>query len=58
MMTDSNGNMIMPVAPYYGGNNNDGMFGGNGSWMWFLLRERLRFRGFSPFIVSEIFDQT
>ena len=36
-MTDSNGNMIMPVAPYYGGNNNDGMFGGNGSWMWFLL---------------------
>lgn len=35
-MTDSNGNMIMPVAPYYGGNN-DGMFGGNGSWMWFLL---------------------
>lgn len=35
-MTDSNGNMVMPVAPYYGGNN-DGMFGGNGGWMWFLL---------------------
>lgn len=36
-MTDSNGNMVMPVAPYYGGYNggNDGMFGGN--WMWFLL---------------------
>ena len=36
-MTDPNGNMVMPVAPYYGGNGNDGMFGGNGSWMWFLL---------------------
>ena len=36
-MTDSNGNMVMPVAPYYGGNANDGMFGGNGGWMWFLL---------------------
>lgn len=36
-MTDVNGNMVMPVAPYYGGNGNDGMFGGNGSWMWFLL---------------------
>lgn len=36
-MTDPNGNMVMPVAPYYGGNANDGMFGGNGSWMWFLL---------------------
>lgn len=36
-MTDANGNMVMPVAPYYGGNGNDGMFGGNGSWMWFLL---------------------
>ena len=35
-MTDSNGNMVMPVAPYYGGGNgSDGMFGGN--WMWFLL---------------------
>lgn len=35
-MTDVNGNMVMPVAPYYGGNGNgDGMFGGN--WMWFLL---------------------
>lgn len=34
-MTDNN-NMIMPVAPYYGGNGNEnGMFGGN--WMWFLL---------------------
>lgn len=36
-MTDVNGNMVMPVAPYYGGNGNEGMFGGNGSWMWFLL---------------------
>lgn len=36
-MTGVNGNMVMPVAPYYGGNGNDGMFGGNGSWMWFLL---------------------
>lgn len=36
-MTDVNGNMVMPVAPYYGNGNNDGMFGGNGSWMWFLL---------------------
>lgn len=36
-MTDSNGNMVMPVAPYYGGNGGEGMFGGNGSWMWFLL---------------------
>lgn len=36
-MTDSNGNMVMPVAPYYGGNGNDNMFGGNGGWMWFLL---------------------
>lgn len=35
-MTDVNGNMVMPVAPY-NGYGNDGMFGGNGSWMWFLL---------------------
>ena len=36
-MTSENNGMIMPVAPYYGGNGygNDGMFGGN--WMWFLL---------------------
>ena len=36
-MTSENNGMIMPVAPYYGGNTygNDGMFGGN--WMWFLL---------------------
>lgn len=36
-MTDTNGNMVMPVAPFYGngyGGGND-MFGGN--WMWFLL---------------------
>ena len=37
-MTDANGNMVMPVAPFYGGNGNgDGMFGGQGGWMWFLL---------------------
>lgn len=36
-MTDSNGNMIMPVAPYYGGGNG-GMFGdGNGWWILLLL---------------------
>lgn len=37
-MTSENNGMIMPVAPYYGGNsyaNDGGMFGGN--WMWFLL---------------------
>ena len=35
-MTDSNGNMYMPVVPQYGnGNGEGGMFGG--SWMWFLL---------------------
>ena len=36
-MTDTNGNMVMPVAPFYNngyGGGND-MFGGN--WMWFLL---------------------
>jgi hypothetical protein len=33
---NENGNpMVMPVAPYYGGNN-DGMFGGNGAW-WIII---------------------
>ena len=36
-MTDSNGNMIMPVAPYYGnGNNGDGMWNGMGG-LWGLI---------------------
>lgn len=37
-MTTENNGMYMPVVPQgygYGGNGNDGMFGGN--WMWFLL---------------------
>ena len=34
-MTDSNGNMYMPVVPQYGNGEGGGMFGGN--WMWFLL---------------------
>lgn len=37
-MTTENNGMYMPVGPMgnaYG--NGDGMFGGNGGWMWFLL---------------------
>lgn len=39
-MTDSNGNMVMPVAPYYGGgngNNGNGFFGQDGWWIILLL---------------------
>lgn len=37
-MTDSNGNMVMPVAPYYGGGNGGfGDFGGSGWWIILLL---------------------
>ena len=35
-MTDSNGNMVMPVAPYYGGGNMGGGFGDFGGW-WIIL---------------------
>ena len=36
-MTDSNGNMVMPVAPYYGGGNGGfGDFGGASGW-WLIL---------------------
>lgn len=34
-MTDANGNMVMPVAPFYGNGGND-MFGGNGAW-WIII---------------------
>ncbi len=34
-MTDGNGNMVMPVAPYYGGGG-DGFLGGAGGW-WIIL---------------------
>ena len=33
-MTDANGNMVMPVAPYYGGN---GMFGDGMNGLWGLI---------------------
>lgn len=36
-MTDANGNMVMPVAPYYGGNNGDGMYS-----------EAMRMSGYPP----------
>ena len=38
-MTDSNGNMVMPVAPYYGGGNGNGngFFGQDGWWIILLL---------------------
>ena len=37
-MTDSNGNMVMPVAPYYGGGNGGGFgFGDAGSGWWIIL---------------------
>ena len=36
-MTDSNGNMVMPVAPYYGGNGGGfGGFGGDNAW-WIII---------------------
>jgi len=35
-MTDSNGNMIMPVAPYYGGGNGGFGFGGDNAW-WIII---------------------
>ena len=36
-MTDSNGNMVMPVAPYYGGGNGGfGGFGGDNAW-WIII---------------------
>ena len=36
-MTDSNGNMVMPVAPYYGGNAGGfGGFGGDNAW-WIII---------------------
>ena len=35
-MTDSNGNMVMPVAPYYGGNNGGFGFGGDNAW-WIII---------------------
>lgn len=36
-MTDSNGNMVMPVAPYYGGGNGGfGDFGGASGW-WIII---------------------
>lgn len=34
-MTDANGNMVMPVAPFYGNGGND-MFGANGAW-WIII---------------------
>lgn len=36
-MTDSNGNMVMPVAPYYGGNGGGFMDGSSGWWIILLL---------------------
>ena len=37
-MTDSNGNMVMPVAPYYGGGNGgSGFFGADGWWVILLI---------------------
>ena len=37
-MTDTNGNMVMPVAPYYGGGNGGGFLdGGSGWWLILLL---------------------
>ena len=36
-MTDTNGNMVMPVAPYYGGGNIGGGFGDMGSGWWIIL---------------------
>lgn len=37
MYSDGNNNgMVMPVAPYYGGNGGDGMFGGMGAW-WIII---------------------
>ena len=41
MTTDTNGNMVMPVAPMYGGgygnNGGDGMFGGGFGGWWIIL---------------------
>lgn len=34
-MTDNE--MVMPVAPYYNGNNGNGFFGGDGSWLAILF---------------------
>lgn len=34
-MNENGNQMVMPVAPYYGGGN-DGMFGGNGAW-WIII---------------------
>ena len=36
-MTDSNGNMVMPVAPYFGGNGGGFMDGSSGWWIILLL---------------------
>lgn len=37
-LTDENGsNMVMPVAPMYGGSGNDGFLGGNGWWVLILF---------------------
>lgn len=35
-MTDANGNMVMPVAPYYGGGSGFGGFGGDNAW-WIII---------------------
>lgn len=35
-MTDSNGNIVMPVAPMGGGYGGDGLFGGQSGW-WIIL---------------------
>lgn len=37
MVSNDNGNMVMPVTPYGGGYGNDGGFGGNGWWIILLL---------------------
>ena len=36
-MTTENNGMYMPVAPAYGGYNNDGIFGGNSAWFILIL---------------------
>ena len=36
MTSENNGNMVMPVAPYYGSGGGDGMFGNNGAW-WIII---------------------
>lgn len=37
MLTDMNRDMVMPVAPAYAGNGNNGLFGGDGAWIILLL---------------------